>query len=670
MKKEYTKKRKTSEFRITGTLHKYKKGFGFIEVAEESEKFFSTYEPQDVFVSARDINGAMDGDVVEAVILPQYFWKGSRPEAQISKVLTRAVKEVVGTFQKSKRFGFVVPEGKLCHEDVFVAKKGFGGAETGDKVVCTITEYPSDDTKAEGKITEIIARRGEPGADIKMLIRAYGYTKKFPRSVQLQAEKAAAEGPVWKADERRDLREKAIFTIDGRDSKDFDDAVSVDILENGNYMLGVHIADVSHYVTEDSPLDKEALKRGTSIYLIDQVVPMLPEALSNDICSLRPNEDRLTLSVNMEINREGEVVDYEIYESVIKSKYRLVYDDVSDVIEGKSEFLRSKYDAIYADIMNMAELAAILRKKREERGSLDFEFDEASIKLDKQGVPVSVDIAERRVANRLIEEFMLTANETVAKHFFFLQVPFVYRVHEKPATEKIEELKTFMRGFGINMSINPDNVRPKLLADILSDIHGKTYENVVSTVMLRAMRKAVYDTECLGHFGLALSYYCHFTSPIRRYPDLIIHRIIKETIKAFPPEKRIKTINEKAKNAAELSSIAERKAIDLERDVEKLKKAEYMSYHIGEIYDGVISGITNYGIFVQLENTIEGMVRLEYLMDDFYDYEPQKYRVIGRGSGNIYALGQEVRIKVRNADPETREIDFSMLPKRSKINND
>lgn len=645
---------------VRGVFHKFKKGFGFIEMAEQSEQYFADGDERDIYVAASDTNGAMDGDTVEAVILPQYFWRGTRPEAQIRRVIVHSMTEAAGVFCERGHFGFVSVKGPKKCSDIFIAGKNFGGARNGDSVVCEITVYPTREKNAEGRITEIIARRNEAGADIKTLIRAYGYRKDFPASVRRQAEEIAMRGVVQEK-ERRDLRGKKIITIDGADSKDFDDAVSVEILENGNYLLGVHIADVSSYVTEDSPLDKEAFQRGTSIYLIDQVVPMLPEQLSNNLCSLRPQEDRLTLSVEMEISENGEVVNYEIYESVICSAARMVYDDVSDFIEGKSNPLAEKYAYLYEDIMNMAKLAAILSKKRRRRGSLDFDFDEASITLSQEGIPISVEIAERRTANRLIEEFMLTANETVAKHFSFLQVPFVYRIHEKPDIAKIEELKSFLRGFGISLRGNSDSIHPKALSGILEEVKGKTYENVVSTVMLRAMKKAAYDTDCLGHFGLSLQFYCHFTSPIRRYPDLIIHRIIKEVLQQFPSAERLKKLSEKVSAAAVQSSVSERRAVELERDVEKLKKAEYLSYHIGEIFSGIISGVTSYGIFVQLANTIEGMVRLEAMTDDFYDYEPERYRVIGRQNGRIYALGEQVTVKVGQVNIEEREIDFIMM---------
>lgn len=581
------------------------------------------------------------------------------------------LEELVGTFQKNERFGFVVPDDKrFNNSDVFVRKTDFRNAENGDKVVVQITKFPEEANSAEGKITEILSRYGEPGGDIKSLIRQYNLFQTFPSRVNAEAKAVskiklmAQEGfePI-SADERKDrvdLRDKKIITIDGADAKDLDDAICVEKLENGNYVLGVHIADVTHYVTEDGAMDKEALKRGTSVYLVDQVIPMLPKALSNGICSLNPDVDRLTLSVSMEIDSTGEVVNHEIYKSIIHSKHRMVYDDVSDMLEHSTQDLICKYEDIYQELLMMKELSAILNHRRDSRGSLDFDFDEAYIKLDESGIPINIETAERRIANRIIEEFMLIANETIAEHFYWLDTPFVYRVHENPDQDRMDEFKTFVRGFGVIMKGNTENVHPRVLSDILKQVKGETYENVVNTVMLRAMKKAFYDVACNGHFGLGVKFYCHFTSPIRRYPDLMIHRIIKESIDGKLTEKRIKALRKITDIAADTSSKAERVAQELEREVEKLKKAEYMSYRIGEEFDGVISGITNYGFYVQLENTIEGLVRVEDLNDDYYDYDESKYRFIGQHTNHIYALGDKVRIQVQRANIEDREIDFSI----------
>ncbi len=641
------KKKKRPE--IAGTLSKHKRGFGFVRT-EDGEG--------DIYISARSIHGAMDGDRVLVDLIPQALWGSSR-EGIIIKILQRNTEEVTGTFEKSKKFGFVIPDGKKGGEDIFVRKKDFSGAQRGDKVLVRITKYPDKENSAEGKIVEIISRNGQAGGDIKALARSYGLRETFPSRANAEAKAVSREGIHSRDLEgRRDLRNKTIITIDGADSKDFDDAVSVEMLPGGNYLLGVHIADVSHYVAEDGYLDREALKRGNSVYLIDQVIPMLPKSLSNGICSLNPDEDRLTLSVDMEVTPQGEVVSHDIYESVIHSKERMVYSEVSDMLEKKDDSLVKKYRDIFEDLLIMNKLAGILREKREARGSLDFDFDEAYIRLDSSGAAVSVDIAERRTANKLIEEFMLLANQTVAEHFFWMEVPFIYRVHEAPTLRKMEEFRTFLRGFGLSVKGTAGSVHPRTLNEILKSVEGKSYENVVNTVMLRSMQKAYYGTECDGHFGLALNYYCHFTSPIRRYPDLFIHRVIKACLHGTLDADSMEHFRKKAQEAADTASATERTAIELEREVEKMKKAEYMADRIGARYDGIISGVTGFGIYVQLENTVEGMIRLDTLLDDYYIHEPEKYRLIGERTGRVYGLGQSVRIQVDSVDIENREINF------------
>lgn len=634
---------------LTGELMKHRRGFGFVK-CEEMER--------DVFIAAGSMAGAMDGDIVEVDLIPEYLW-GQSPEGIITKVINRKTTEVVGTFQRSKKFGFVVPESRKHKEDVFIRKKDFSGAKKGDKVVVQITRYPDKKNSAEGRISEIISRAGQPGGDIKAIARSYGMRETFPSRVNAEA-KAMKRRGISDADikARRDLRGRKIFTIDGADSKDFDDAVSIELLDNGNYLLGVHIADVSHYVRENGPLDKEALKRGTSVYLLDQVIPMLPKALSNDICSLNPHEDRLTLSVDMEVTPEGTVADHEIYESVINSVERLVYDDVSDLLEKNDAEMQKKYAHIKDELFMMQELAVKLAKNRHDRGSLDFDLDEAHISLNDKGIPVDVSIASRRSANKLIEEFMLLANETVAEHFYWLQVPFVYRVHEKPALEKLESLRTFLRNFGITLKGSAGGIHPKAVSSVLEGVKGKAHENVVSSVTLRSMQKAFYSTECDGHFGLSLKYYCHFTSPIRRYPDLMIHRIIKYCMREGISARTVRHFKKTAQEAADQSSIMEREAVEVEREVEKLKKAEYMSYHVGEYYNGVISGVTDFGIYVQLENTIEGMIRIEDLRDDYYDYDREKYSLVGKHTGKSYKLGDEMSVFVDYVDLSRREINF------------
>lgn len=647
------KNRKKQRPAVTGILSKHKKGFGFVIPDEGSFD-------RDIFISPSDMNGAMEGDRVEVDLIPEYLWEQS-PQGIITKVTDRKLKEVAGFFDKGKKFGFVVPVDRKHNEDIYIPKKAFSGAKNGDIVVAAITGYPDRKNSAEGKITGILARAGEPGGDIKAIIRQRGLFFTFPSKAAAQA-KAISKAGVGEQDMagRRDLRGENIITIDGADSKDFDDAVSVKRLDNGNFLLGVHIADVSHYIGEDSPLDKEALKRGNSVYIINQVVPMLPKELSNGICSLNEGEDRLTLSVDMEITPEGDITEHNIYESVIRSKHRMVYTDVSDIIENDDRELAAKYSDIYDMLMDMKELAQILRSKREAAGSLDFDLDEAYITLDEKGVPVSVNLCERRTANRMIEEFMLAANKTVAEQFFWLELPFVYRVHEKPDAEKMQEFRTFLMGLSIRLKGEGGNIHPKALNEVLEQVAGTSYENVVNTVMLRSMKKAFYSTECEGHFGLSMKYYCHFTSPIRRYPDLIIHRIIKEYLHGGIDDERIAVLSKKTQEAAETSSVTERAAIELERDVEKMKKAQYMSYHIGESFEGIISGITGYGMYVELENTIEGLVRLDRMYDDYYDAYPEQYRIVGQRTNKVYSLGQRVSIIVSDADYYEGTIDFRL----------
>lgn len=620
--------------RITGTIEKHQKGFGFIRQEEGA----------DFFVAPDKMAGAMNGDTVEAEVLPPYMTRRSN-EARVIKVLERKTAEVVGTFERHKHYGFVVPDDRKIGEDVFIRKDFFRNAQTGDKVLAKITAYPDAARSLEGKITQVIAREGQPGADVLSLIRAYGLFETFPSRVNAEAKARSKEQiteEMITESGRLDLRGKRIFTIDGPSAKDLDDAVSIEILPNGNYLLGVHIADVGHYVTEDGYLDREALKRGTSVYLINRVVPMLPKPLSNGSCSLNPGEDKLTLSCIMEIDGEGKVVDHSIRESVIRSAARLVYDDVSDILEKDDPELTKKYIDIADDLKLMGKLAHILRHRRKQKGSLDFDISEAVITLDENENPVSVELEERRTANRLIEEFMLAANETVAEHFFWLNYPFVYRIHEKPDPEKIMDLKTYLMNFGIRLKGSADNIYPKTLADIIADIEDKPYESVVNRVMLRTMKKACYSTECQGHFGLAFRYYCHFTSPIRRYPDLIIHRIIKESITGRMTEEKLAKYKGDTERAADISSKTERKAQELEREVDKMKKAQFMEGHIGEEFDGIVSGVTDFGVYVELANTIEGMAFASEL-------------------ARPYQLGEKVRIRVMDARPQERQIDFKII---------
>ena len=669
-------KKKAKPLSIKGTLSRARRGFGFVVPENASGK-----DGSDIFVAGRNLHGAMHGDTVEVLLHPDDFMRDGT-SGEVTKVLKRANTEIIGTFEKNKSVGFVVSDNRKIQEDVYIEKKYFKGAQQGDKVVAQITKYPDDEIGARGKIVEIIGRAGEAGSDIKALVRQKNLRDTFPSRAMAEAKAVSkmdgttvgAAGDVaagaaadqtgneaqhnCNLNKRVDLRDKTIFTIDGADAKDLDDAVSIEKTESGNYILGVHIADVSHYVAEDGPLDKEALKRGNSVYLIDQVIPMLPKELSNGICSLTSGEDRLTLSIDMEITPKGDVVNHKIYEAVIRTCERMTYTDVSDILENKDADLIKRYDNIYQEILMMNELAKVLKKKRVQRGSLDFDLDESYIRLDASGKVEFVGIAERRTANGVIEEFMLVANETVAERFFWIEAPFVYRVHEKPSLEKMEEFKVFIKNFGLILKGNTENIHPRVLGELLSQTEGKPYENVVNTIMLRSMKKAFYSAVCDGHFGLGLKYYCHFTSPIRRYPDLIIHRIIKETLREPLSEKRKKALKKKVEKAAETASATERQALELEREVEKMKKTEYMAGLIGEEFEGVISGVTAFGLYVELPNTIEGMVRLDMIDYDDYDFDSQNYRVIGRMTKKVYALGDEVKVIVQSANIAERQIDF------------
>ena len=645
MRKKQKHRIKTEK--VTGILEKNRRGFGFIR-REDGD---------DIFVGRNNMFGAMHGDTVQSDIV--FSPLSGKREGVVNRIIARGSTEVVGTFQRNKKFGFVIPSDKRNDDDIFVKKADFRGAQNGDKVVVKITRYPEKYACAQGKITEIISRYGDKGSEIKALIRDSGLYETFPSRVRAEAKVRSKESvPLADLRHRRDLRGKTTITIDGPSAKDLDDAVSIEKLPTGNYLLGVHIADVSHYVKEGGYLDQEALKRGNSVYLINRVVPMLPKSLSNGICSLNPDEDRLTLSCQMEFDKNGNLLDHAIFESIICSRARMIYDDVSDILEKEDPMLIERYRSIHEDLLLMGELAEILREKRKQRGSLDFDFDEAEIQLDENEVPVSVDVEPRRGANRLIEEFMLAANQTVAEHFFWMNYPFIYRVHEKPDPDRIQELKAFLAGFGIGLPGNPDNIHPKALSNILENLEGKPFENIISTVMLKSMKKAYYSTECQGHFGLSFQYYCHFTSPIRRYPDLFIHRVIKSALHGTADEKKLNQYRRDASQAAEIASATERKAQKLEREVERMKKAQYMEQRIGETYDGIISGVTGYGIYVQLPNTVEGLVPLDSLKDDFYDYEAKQYRLIGRNNRRIFALGDQIRVVVAAADAENRQIEF------------
>ena len=533
------------------------------------------------------------------------------------------------------------------------------GAVTGHKVVAQITDYGDTKHKPEGKIIEILGHVNDPGVDILSIVKGFALPTEFPERVLNQAERVAKE--VSEADRagRKDLRQLMTVTIDGEDAKDLDDAISLSY-EDGKYHLGVHIADVSNYVQENSALDREALERGTSVYLVDRVIPMLPHVLSNGMCSLNMGEDRLALSCLMTVDQKGNVIDHEIVESVIHVDERMNYTDVNKILEENDPALCRRYEAQVSMFRCMKELADILREKRKSRGSIDFDFPESKIELDKEGNPISIKPYERRIANKIIEDFMLLANETVAQHFYWMEIPFVYRTHETPDPEKIMKLGTFIRNFGYNIKVKTgDNeIHPKEIQKLLGKIEGTPEEALLSRLTLRSMKRASYQTECMGHFGLACPYYCHFTSPIRRYPDLQIHRIIKEQLRGRMDGKRILHYEEILPEVAKHSSRMERRADEAERETEKLKKAQYMVSRIGEKFEGVISGVTAWGIYVELPNTVEGMVHVSRMAGDYYYYDEQAYEMIGRDTGRTFRLGQKVDVIVDDVDLQMKSVDF------------
>jgi len=635
---------------VVGKFQGHQRGFGFV-VAE--------VERPDVFIPADNVNGAMNGDKVLAKVLKEEN-KGKRCEGEIVKVLERSNKTIIGIYQDSSNFGFVVADDKRIAQDIFIPKSERSGAKTGQIVIAEITQWPEQRRNPEGKIIEILGNKGDTGIDILSIIKKHKLPEEFPPNVEAYAENIDEVIPKEEYTRRTDLRDLRMVAIDGEDAKDLDDAVSIEVLSNGNYRLGVHIADVSHYVKEKNPLDKEAFKRATSVYLIDRVIPMLPKKLSNGVCSLNPKVERLALSCIMEIDKNGKSVDHEIVESIIKTNERMTYTDVTKILTDKDEDVIKKYDYLYEDFKHMEELCAILNKKRMGRGAIDFDFTECKILLNEFGKPVDIVPYERGIANRVIEEFMLTANETIAEHFFWLNVPFVYRIHEDPDEEKLMRFSEFAHNLGYAVKWG-NEVHPRMLQDILKKVKGKKEEMVVSTLLLRSMMKAKYSPECVGHFGLAAKYYCHFTSPIRRYPDLMIHRIIKEVINGGLSEARTERLKKEVEVASKQSSDMERVAMEAERDVDDLKKAEYMSERIGEEFNGIISSVTNFGLFVELPNTIEGLVHMTSLDDDYYVFDERHLTLIGERTKKMYKLGEEVKILVSKVDLTSHEIYFEII---------
>lgn len=634
---------------VKGKFQGHQKGFGFV-IPEE--------ERHDIFIPASNLNGAMNGDIVIAKILKEEL-NGRKCEGEIIRILERANKTIIGTYEDSKNFGFVVSDDKRIADDIFIPKAEKNGAKTGDIVIVEITQWPEPRRSPEGRVIEILGKKGDKGIDILTIIKKYRLPEEFPEKVETFAGNIAEEISESEYIRRRDLTNLRMVTIDGEDAKDLDDAVSIEMLPNGHYRLGVHIADVTHYVRENNPLDKEALKRGTSVYLIDRVIPMLPKKLSNGICSLNPKVPRLSLSCFMEIDQSGKVLDHEIVESIIKTDERMTYTDVTKILKDQDEELIKKYEHLYEDFKHMEDLCNILRKKRMSRGSIDFDFEESKIILNPQGKPIDIKPYEREIANKIIEEFMLVCNETIAEFMFWTNIPFVYRVHEEPNEEKLSLFYEFIHNLGYPVRPSRE-VHPRALQEVLEKVSGKKEETVVSTLLLRSMMKARYAPEALGHFGLAARYYCHFTSPIRRYPDLMIHRIIKEYINGEVTDERSKRLISIVDYASKQSSEMERLAQEAEREVDDLKKAEYMSERIGQEFEGIISSVTSFGFFVELPNTIEGLVHISDLDDDYYVFDDRHLCLIGERTKKIYRLGDCIKIRVEKVNIDDREIFFKI----------
>lgn len=637
--------------RIVGTYQAHARGFGFVMAEGEAE---------DIFISEEDANGAFQGDQVEVIITK--INEGKRREGKIIKILSHGTTRLVGLFQKNKNFGFVIPDSQRVLKDIFVPLERSKGAVSGHKVVVELTSYGGDNKKPEGKVVEIIGHINDPGTDIMSIVKGFDLPVEFSQKILNQAERVSNDVNTADMNGRMDIRDWQLVTIDGEDAKDLDDAISI-TRDEENYKLGVHIADVTNYVQENSALDHEALERGTSVYLVDRVIPMLPHSLSNGICSLNEGVDRLALSCIMTVDEKGNVIDHKVAETVIQVDRRMTYTSVKKILTDRDEEEIEKYKTFVPMFELMEELAGILRKKRHKRGSIDFDFPETKMILDEKGKPVEIKPYDRNVATKIIEDFMLLANETIAEHFFWQELPFVYRTHDAPDEEKIKKLATFINNFGYSMHIGANEVRPKEVQKLLAKVEGSTEETLISRLALRSMKQAKYTPDNTGHFGLACSYYTHFTSPIRRYPDLQIHRIIKETLRGKMSSARIEHYEKILPEVTKHASDMERRAEEAERETIKLKKVEYMDAHLHEIFEGVISGITKWGIYVELPNTIEGLVHVTNMRDDHYDYIEERYEMVGEHSGKTYKLGQSICVKVVGTDRLQRTIDFELAEK-------
>lgn len=647
------RKKENLENCLSGTFIGNEKGFGFVKLEGEDDE---------VYISRGNTKDALNGDKVLIKIINEDI-EGNRREGEIVKTVQHKRDEIVGTFTKRKNFGFVVPDDRGFNTDIFISKKNFNKAKNNQKVVAKITKFPQGNRSAEGKIIEIIGHIDEAGVDMLSLVKEYNLPYEFQDDVIKEA--TAIKEEISKKDipNRLDLREKNIFTIDGEDAKDLDDAIYVEKLQNGNYELGVNIADVSYYVKENSKLDKEAITRGTSIYMLDRVIPMLPKELSNGICSLNAKEDRLCISVICEIAQNGEVISSDIRKSIINVKERMSYTDVQKILDGKDKKVLKRYENYITEFKLMEELAKILKARREGAGSLDLDIPESKVVLDKNGYAIDIKKYEIYFANEIIEQFMLTANEIVAEKFYWLEAPFIYRVHETPDIEKINTLNKFLFNFGYKIKGNKEKIYPKAFAEILEKIKGKEEEKVVSNLILRTLKVARYESENKGHFGIASKYYCHFTSPIRRYPDLFIHRIISKYIEKnyTLTEKELEKYAEQATKYAQISSEREKIAQKVEREAVEIKKAEYMQNKIGNEYQGIVSGITAFGMFVELENTVEGLIKFEDLGNEYFIYNDENKTLIGEHTKKVYKIGDKVKIKVIYADKQLRRINFKLI---------
>ena len=650
-KKDKNKKEQPEGIQAEGTFIGHPKGFGFVEIEGQDE---------DIFIPESDTGTAMHQDKVRIIIRDDKK-EGKRQEGVVVKVLERGMPEIVGTYQLNRDFGFVISDNPKFSKDIFIPRKEAAGIKNGDKVIAVITDYGSGNKNPEGKIKENLGNIRTPGTDILAIVKSFGIPSEFPEKVMKQAQRVPDHVLDADRDGRLDLRHLQTVTIDGEDAKDLDDAISL-TKEGDIYHLGVHIADVSNYVQYNSALDREALKRGTSVYLADRVVPMLPERLSNGICSLNQGEDRLALSCLMDINEKGKVVSHQIAETVINVNERMCYTDVKNILEDTDEEAKKRYEALIPMFFMMKELSGILRNSRHHRGSIDFDFPESKIILNAAGKAIDVKPYEANVATKIIEDFMLMANETVAQEYCTEEIPFVYRTHDNPDPEKVESLLTLLHNKGVKIQKAKEEITPKEIQQIIESIEGLPNEAMISRLVLRSMKQAKYTTECSGHFGLAAKYYCHFTSPIRRYPDLQIHRIIKDNLRGrLMREGRTEHYAEILDEVARQSSVCERRADEAERESDKLKKAEYMSYHLGEEFEGIISGVTGWGLYVELPNTVEGLVHVNTLRDDYYVFDQESYELRGEMTKKVYKLGDKVRVRVADADKMLKTVDFELV---------